>query len=62
MQKKLQAKAEAAKAAAAKEDAAKRGSVIEEEEETKPMSGIAERPWCKGRAYDPDRYSNPTEE
>ena len=61
-QKKL-AEAEAARAAAAKEYAAKHGIVIEEEEdENKPLSGIAERPWCKGRAYDPNRYSNPTEE
>ena len=62
MLKKQQAEAEAARAAAAKEYAAKHGIVIEEEEENKPLSGIAERPWCKGRAYDPDRYSNPTEE
>ena len=62
MQKKQQAEAEAARATAAKEYAAKHGIVIEEEEGPKPMSGIAERPWCKGRAYDPDRYSNPTEE
>jgi len=27
------------------------------------MSGISERPYCKGRAYDPDRYrNNSTEE
>ena len=25
-------------------------------EEKKPLSGDPERPWCKGRAYDPDRY------
>ena len=62
LQKKLQAEQDAAKAAAAREYAAKRGIVIEEEEENKPLSGIADRPWCKGRAYDPDRYSNPTEE
>lgn len=46
------------RAAAAKEYAAKKGIVSEEEEEEKTMSGIAERPYCKGRAYDPDRYSN----
>ena len=61
-QQKKQAEAEAARTAAAKEYAAKHGIVVEEEEGPKPMSGIAERPWCKGRAYDPDRYSNPTEE
>ena len=45
------------KAAAAKEYAAKKGMVEEEEPENLPMSGIAERPYCKGRAYDPDRYA-----
>ena len=58
--KKLQ-KAEAArlsaeKAAAAKEFNAKRG-IVEEEPETKALSGIADRPYCKGRAYDPNRYN-----
>ena len=60
-QKKL-AETEAAKAAAAKEYAAKHGIVLEEEEEKATMSGVSDRPWCKGRAYDPDRYSNSTEE
>ena len=60
--KKKLAKAErekeaAAKAAAAKEYAAKRGIVIDEPEEKEVMSGIPERPFCKGRAYDPNRYS-----
>ena len=62
LQQKRQAEEAAAKAAAAKEYAAKRGIVEEEAEEKVTMSGIAERPWCKGRAYDPDRYSNTTEE
>ncbi len=62
MQKKLQQQEEAAKAAAAKEYAAKKGIVSEEDEENKPLSGIAERPYCKGRAYDPNRYSGNTEE
>ena len=60
--KKLQ-KAEAAriaaeKAAAAREYNAKRG-IVEEEETTKTdaLSGIPERPYCKGRAYDPNRYN-----
>ena len=58
--KKLQ-KAEAAreaaeKAAAAREFNARRG-IVEEEPEVKALSGIAERPYCKGRAYDPDRYN-----
>ena len=53
---------EAAKAAAAKEYAAKKGIVEEDiKEEKLPLSGIADRPNCKGRAYDPNRYRN-TEE
>ena len=63
LQKKQQAEAAAAKAAAAKEYAAKKGIEIEEEEEAEVMSGIPERPYCKGRAYDPDRYgANNSEE
>ena len=61
LQKKQQLEEEAAKAAAAKEYAAKRGIVIEEEEAPSCMSGIPSRPFCKGRNYDPNRYSN-TEE
>ena len=53
--------AKPAKAAAAKEYAAKKGIILEEEEENTALSGISERPYCKGRAYDPNRYSN-TEE
>ena len=53
----------AAKAAAAKEYAAKKGIVEEEPEEKETLSGVADRPYCKGRAYDPNRYSaNNTEE
>ena len=64
MQKKLQQQEEAAKAAAAREYAAKKGIDLDEPEEEGPkaLSGIPERPWCKGRAYDPNRYSNSTEE
>ncbi len=60
LQKKQQQAEESAKAAAAKEYAAKKG-VAEEEKENLPLSGIADRPYCKGRAYDPNRYRN-TEE
>ncbi len=56
LQKKQKAEEEAAKAAAAREYAAKKGAVEEEEEKT-TLSGIADRPYCKGRAYDPNRYS-----
>ena len=59
--KKLQ-KAEAArlaaeKAAAVREYNAKRGVVEEEAPGNEALSGIPERPYCKGRAYDPNRYN-----
>ena len=65
LQQKQKADEQAAKAAAAKEYAAKKGIVTEEEthDEKQPMSGIADRPFAKGRNYDPNRYSsNNTEE
>ena len=50
------------RAAAAREYAASKGEVVEApKEEKKALSGIADRPFCKGRAYDPNRYQN-TEE
>ncbi len=59
LQQKQQREAEAAKAAAKKEYDAKKGIVTEEEvEEKTALSGIAERPYCKGRAYDPNRYTS----
>ncbi|MBQ8535826.1 MAG: membrane protein insertase YidC [Clostridia bacterium] len=61
LQQKQQREAEAAKAAAAKEYAAKKG-IVEEEDKNKPLSGIADRPYCKGRAYDPNRYAADTTE
>ena len=62
LQKQQQQAEEAAKAAAKREYDAKKG-IVEEAvvEEKKTLSGIADRPYCKGRAYDPDRYKN-TEE
>ena len=57
LQKKQQQAEEAARAAAAKEYAAKKGVQMEEEAEKTTLSGIADRPYCKGRAYDPNRYS-----
>ena len=63
LQQKQRAVEEAAKAAAAKEYALKKGIVVEEEEGDKPMSGIADRPYAKGRNYNPNRYAdNNTEE
>ena len=60
---KQQRDAEAAqKAAAAKEYAMKKGKLVEETEENLPLSGIADRPYCKGRAYDPNRYASDAKE
>ena len=54
---KAEAQREAAeKAAAAKQYNAKRG-IVEEENVKDVLSGIPERPYCKGRAYDPNRYN-----
>ena len=61
LHQKQKAEEEAARAAAAREYAAKKGIVEEEEEEVKTLSGISDRPYCKGRAYDPNRYDS-TEE
>ena len=59
LQKKQQAEEAAAKAAAKKEYDAKKGITEDaSEEETTTLSGISDRPYCKGRAYDPDRYTN----
>lgn len=47
--------------AAAREFAAKQRAALGlPEEEDLPLSGIAERPFCKGRAYQPDRYGRNT--
>ena len=65
MQQKAQKEKEAAKAAAAREYAIRKGEYVEEDEPSTPktLSGIPDRPYCKGRAYDPNRYSvNNTEE
>ena len=63
LQQKQQKEQEAAKAAARKEYNAKRGIVEEETAGPVAMSGISERPYCKGRNYDPNRYaSDATEE
>ena len=62
LQQKLKAEEAAERAAAAREYAAKKGILEEAEpEEKQTLSGVADRPFCKGRAYDPDRY-NSTEE
>ena len=56
LQKKQQLEEAAAKAAAKKEYDARRGVVVEEEETVTALSGIADRPFCKGRSYDPNHY------
>ena len=57
LQKQQQLEEAAAKAAAKKEYDARRGIVEEEaEEKTAALSGIADRPFCKGRNYDPNHY------
>lgn len=62
LQQKQQREQDAAKAAAAKEYAAKRGILEETPEEKPTLSGIPDRPYCKGRAYDPSRYASETTE
>ena len=63
LQQKQQREQEAAKAAAKREYNAKRGIVEDEDEKPEVMSGIPERPYCKGRNYDKNRYaSDATEE
>ena len=59
LQQNKQREEQAAKAAAAKEYAVKKGLAEEEEEQEAPavMSGIPNRPYAKGRNYDPNRYS-----
>ena len=64
LQQKQQREQEAAKEAARKKYEAERGIVTEEEKKDESvLSGIPSRPYCKGRAYDPNRYgSENTEE
>ena len=63
LQKQQRDQEQTAKAAAAKEYAARKGIVVGEDQEETCMSGISDRPYCKGRNYDPNRYaSKPTEE
>ncbi len=57
LQKQQQQAEEAAKAAAAKEYAAKKGEPETADAEKITLSGVNDRPYCKGRAYDPNRYS-----
>ena len=62
LQQKQKAEEEAARAAAKKEYDARKGIVEEETTKEETLSGIPERPYCKGRAYDPNRYHSTEEE
>ena len=64
LQKQQREQEQAARSAAEKEYAQRKGKTVEEDAaEQQSLSGIADRPYCKGRAYDPNRYgSNSTEE
>ncbi len=64
LQQQQQKEKESARAAAARDYAIRKGEYVEEADgEPTTMSGIPDRPFCKGRAYDPNRYgSNHTEE
>ena len=63
MQKKQREQEQAERAAASREYALRKGFEVEEEEVKETMSGIPDRPYCKGRNYDPNRYaSKKTEE
>ena len=54
---------EAHRSAAAIVAALKKGLAEEEEVvEKTTLSGVADRPYCKGRAYDPNRYASETTE
>ena len=61
LQQKQRAEEEAARAAAKKEYDARKGIQEEEAPQKETLSGVPERPYCKGRAYDPNRYHS-TEE
>ena len=62
LQKQQRDQEAAAKAEAAREYAAKKGQLSQEKEEKETLSGIADRPYCKGRAYDPNRYAHHSQE
>ena len=57
LQKQQMAEEAAAKAAAKRAYDESKGIFAEEEAEESCMSGISDRPYCKGRNYDPNRYN-----
>jgi YidC/Oxa1 family membrane protein insertase len=62
LQQKQKEEEAAARAAAEAEYLAKKGVVVESAPEKQALSGITDRPNCKGRAYDPNRYNSTEEE
>lgn len=63
LQQNKQREQESAKREAAKEYAAKKNPGVPMDKEEKPtLSGIPDRPYAKGRAYDPNRYASDTTE
>ncbi len=57
LQQQKQKETEQQRAAAAKEYAMKKGEEVAQTPEKTTLSGIKDRPNCKGRAYDPNRYT-----
>ena len=57
LQKQQMAEEAAAKAAAKRAYDEAKGIFVEEEADDTCMSGISDRPYCKGRNYDPNRYN-----
>ena len=65
LEKKQKAQSQAAAKAAAEAYALKKGLTVEQaqkELEKQTMSGVPERPYCKGRNYDPNRYASKNKE
>ena len=63
LQKQQRDQEQAARAAAEKEYALRKGKApAQEAPEKQTLSGIADRPYCKGRAYDPNRYASKSTE
>lgn len=63
LQKQQREQEQAARAAAGKEYAARKGILQDgDEAESSCLSGIPDRPYCRGRAYDPDRYASQNSE
>ncbi len=62
LQQKQQREEQEARAAAKKEYEAKKGLETQEEVKKEVLSGVSDRPFCKGRAYDPNRYASESTE